>query len=360
MQQMQRAEMELWKADEELTDLYENAPCGYHSCDAEGVVIRMNETELGWLGYSRAEIVGKVRLSALVSERFRADYESAFAKLKATGAPINIESELTRKNASTLPVQVSAVGVTDARGMFLKSKASVFDITKRKQVEHKARRYASQLQALSRRLVELQDHERRWLAGELHDRIAQNLTALNLNLAAAGCELSPQSGERVNARLEDCLRLVKETVESAFDLMTELRPAVLDDYGLVATLRWYGEQFARRTGIMVTVKGHDLVPRLAQAVETALFRIVQEACTNIARFAKARVATITVTTEPQGVRVEVADDGCGFDPDAVAWRGDHHAGGLLIMRERAEIAGGRLQIESAAGRGTRITVEIRS
>ena len=359
MQQMQRAEVESRESENELADLYDNAPCGYHSCDADGVVIRMNDTELGWLGYSRADIVGKVRFSALVSPRLRADYESAFGKLRATGAPIDIESKLTRKNGTALPVQMSATAVRDVTGKFLWSRASIVDITRRIQIERKVTRYASRLQALSRRLVEVQDHERRWLAGELHDRIGQNLTALNLNLNTVKCGLSSQQGEVVGARIEDCLRLVKETVETTYDLTAELRPAVLDDYGLVATLRWYGEQFTRRTGIVAVVKGDDPVPRLAQTAEIMLFRIVQEACTNIAKFAKVRLATITVATEPESVRVEIADDGCGFDSNADVWPGDQHAWGLLIMRERAEIAGGRLRIDSAPGRGTRITVEIR-
>jgi PAS domain S-box-containing protein len=360
MQQLRLAEANLRETEDELADLYDNAPCGYHSCDADGLVIRMNETELRWLGYSRAEIVGKVCLSALVCARSRADYESAFAKLRATGTEIDIESELTRKDASPLPVHMSAMAITDAAGKFLKSRASVVDITKRKLVEEKAARYASQLKALSRRLVQVQDHERRWLAGELHDRIGQNLTALNLNLNTVKCGLSSQSGERIGARVEDCLRLVKETVECTFDLMAELRPAVLDDYGLVAMLRWYGEQFTRRTGIVAAVSGDDPVPRLTQVVETTLFRIAQEACTNIAKHAKASVIRMTVATEANCVRLEIVDDGCGFDPDAVVWRGNHHHGwGLLIMRERAEIAGGRLDIGSTVGGGTRIAVEIR-
>ncbi len=356
---MQRAARESREAEDELTDLYENAPCGYHSCDAEGVVIRMNETELRWLGYSRAEIVGKVRLSALVSEQFRSEYESAFAELKLSGTPIDIDSELSGRNRTALPVHVSAVAVTDTRGRFVNSRASVFDITNRKQAEQKAGHYASQLQALSRRLVEVQDHERRWLAGELHDRVCQNLAALDLHLNTVRCGLSLQSSEGVSTRIEDCLRLVKETVESTFDLVGELRPAVLDDYGLSATLRWYSEQFTRRTGIVAVVKGDDPVPRLGQGVETALFRIVQEACTNISKYAKARAATITVAAEPERVRVEIADDGCGFDPDLAVRHENHNGCGLLIMRQRAEIAGGRLLIQSAAGRGTRITVEIR-
>ena len=216
-----------------------------------------------------------------------------------------------------------------------------------------------ELQALSRRLVEVQDHERRWLAGELHDRIGQNLTALDLNLNTVKGGLSPDCGARVGARVDDCLRILKETVECTFDLMAELRPAVLDDYGLVATLRWYGEQFTRRTGIRAVVSGNDPVPRLAQVVETALFRIAQEACTNIAKYARASVATITLAAEPDRARLEIADDGCGFEPDAVVWRGSHPGWGLLIMRERAQMAGGRLDIQSTVGGGARITVDIR-
>jgi PAS domain S-box-containing protein len=358
MQRIRRASVERQRTEDELRDLYDNAPCGYHSCDADGVVTHMNNTELGWLGYTRAEILGRVRLSALVSAGMRADYESAFAKLKSTGAPIDIESELTRKDATALPVHMRAVAATDSAGRF-HSRASIVDITKRRCIETEARHYASQLKALSGRLMAIQDHERRWLADELHDRISQNLAALNLNLSTALGGLSPQSDERVRARIEDCLSLVKDAVETTFDLMADLRPAVLDDYGLVATLRWYGEQFTRRTGIVAEVQGHNPVPRLALAVETTLFRIVQEACTNIARHAHACRATIAVANGPGYVRLEVADDGRGFDRDAVVSEGGDHSWGMLIMRERAEIAGGSLRIDSAPGRGTRIIVEIR-
>ena len=100
MQRMQLAEGGLREAEDKLAHLYDNALCGYHSRDADGVVTRMNDIELGWLGYSRADIVGKVRFSALVPTRLRAGCESALAKLKARGAPIDIESRLTRKNGT--------------------------------------------------------------------------------------------------------------------------------------------------------------------------------------------------------------------------------------------------------------------
>lgn len=358
VQQMQPAETQWRESQDKPAREYDNALCGYHSCDADGVVTRINDTALEWLGCSRADIVGKVRFPALVSARFRAGCASAFARLKASGAPVDIETRLLRRNGAAMHVHVSAVAVTDGRGAFLGSRARVVDITRRKEAERKAARHTLQLQALSRRLVEVQDHERRRLARELHDRIGQNLTALNLNLSTVKSGLPPQSGDGVGARMDDCMRLVRETVETTGDLMTELRPAVLDDYGLVAALRWYGEQFARRTGIATAIQADDAVPRLTQSVETMLFRIVQEACSNIARFAGARAATITVAGGPESIRVEIADDGCGFDSNAVVRRAGHPAWGLLVMRERARIAGGRLRVDSAAGLGTRITVEL--
>jgi PAS domain S-box-containing protein len=344
--------------ESDLTDLYENAPCGYHSLDAQGVVVRMNATELAWLGYRRDEIVGRVKLSALVSPACRRHFEAAFEALKVAGSKSEVESELARKDGSILPVQLNAVAIVDRRGRFVQTHASVTDITDRRRVEQQARRYALELQALSRRLVEAQDHERRRLADELHDRIGQNLTALNLNLTTIRHGLSPGSAERIGARVEDCLRLVEATVERTFDLMAELRPAVLDDYGLTATLRWYGEQLSRHTGLEVRVTGSDPVPRLPQAVETTLFRIAQEACINSAKYAKAKSIAIEVASVPGRVLLQIADDGRGFDPDRIALHRTRHGWGLLIMRERARSAGGWLAIDSAIGNGTCIRVEI--
>lgn len=358
MRQRIWAQLELSETENELTQLYEHAPCGYHSLDAEGIVIRMNETELDWLGRSGHEVVGKARLADLISPACRREFNAAFASVKDSGAKSDIESELVRKNGTLLPVHVSAVAVRDRDGRFLRSRASVFDITARKEAEQKARHYALQLQALSRRLVEVQDHERRWLAGELHDRIGQNLTALNINLNTIKCGLSSPSRERIGARLEDCLHLVDATVDSTFDLMTELRPAILDDYGLVASLQWYGEQFTKRTGVVAVVSGKEPDPRLTQMVETTLFRIAQEACTNVAKYAKAREVIIALQTRPERIRLDIADDGCGFDPDGTADFGTRSGWGLLIMRERAESVGGHLRIQSRAGQGARITVEI--
>jgi signal transduction histidine kinase len=213
---------------------------------------------------------------------------------------------------------------------------------------------------VSRRLVEVQETERRALANELHDLVGQKLTALNINLNIMKIESAPSRTAQIGARLEDSLKLVEETIESIRDVMAELRPAVLDDYGLTPVLRWYAERFVKRTGVATTVIEQGESRRLPAAAEEALFRIAQEALANVAKYARAEHATVTLGITPQASCLTIADDGCGFDPSACQQPARDHGWGLMIMRERAAAVGAGLSIESAPGRGTRIIATLRN
>ncbi len=216
-----------------------------------------------------------------------------------------------------------------------------------------------QLRALTARLSELQEAERQHLARELHDRVGQNLTALGINLNIVRSQLSPEAHGAAIARIDHSLQLVAETVERIRDVMAELRPPVLDDYGLLAALRWHGERFAHYAGLTVYVEGEECTPRLPLAVELALFRIVQEALTNIARHARAEQVTITLSTPDDRAQLTIADDGIGFDLLEQRRSTDRPKWGLMTMRERVEAVDGRLQIDSSPGHGTRILVTVR-
>jgi signal transduction histidine kinase len=211
----------------------------------------------------------------------------------------------------------------------------------------------------SRRLVEVQETERRDLANELHDLVGQKLTALNINLNIVKMESAASTSAQVGARLDDSLKLVEETIESIRDVMMTLRPAVLDDYGLPAVLRWYVEQFIRRTGVPTTVFEQGSPGRLPLVAEETLFRIAQEALGNAAKYARAAKVTVTLDTEPEVTRLTIADDGCGFDPLACEPPAKGHGWGLMIMRERAATIGAQLTVESAPGHGTRVIVTVR-
>jgi signal transduction histidine kinase len=163
--------------------------------------------------------------------------------------------------------------------------------------------------------------------------------------------------DKLHARLEDSAALVEQTTGRIRNVMADLRPPVLDDYGLLAALRWHSERFAARTGIGVTVLGEDIAPRLCPAAENTLFRIVQEALTNVSKHAQAVQVTVTVEADDAAVRIVVADDGVGFDPRQLAASGERKGWGLLTMTERAEAMGGKLEVGSAPGCGARVAVE---
>lgn len=215
-----------------------------------------------------------------------------------------------------------------------------------------------QLRALALQLAEAEEAERQWLARELHDQVGQNLAALGINLNIVRSQLQDEIVGVVRAQLDDSLVLLEQTTEWIRDLMVDLRPPVLDDYGLVAALRWYGEQWASRADVAVTVEGREPDPRLAPAAEVALFRIAQEALTNVAKHARAAVVGLRVEVEGKTVRLMVADDGVGFDPARLGKPDERRGLGLLIMSERAEAVGGQCHIESRPGSGTRVVVEV--
>jgi signal transduction histidine kinase len=216
----------------------------------------------------------------------------------------------------------------------------------------------ARLRALSARVAEAEESERRRLARELHDQVGQNLTVLGINLNIVRAQMSQEATDQAGSRLEDSIALVEETAERIRGVMSDLRPPLLDDYGLVAALHWYGAQFASRTEISVTVRGDEPRPRLSARVENALFRIVQEALNNVAKHAEAGHVTVDVGAQNGTVCLTVTDDGIGFDAVRLADSGRHQGWGLVTMAERAEEVGGLFRIESRPGHGTRVIAEV--
>jgi signal transduction histidine kinase len=194
--------------------------------------------------------------------------------------------------------------------------------------------------------VLLEEAERRHIAKELHDEVGQSLTALKLRL-----QVAEPSEQVVQAR-----GLVDELLQRVSNLSLDLRPAMLDDLGLVPALVWLCERYTAQTSVQVELMHSNVDQRMSPVVETAAFRIVQEALTNVARHAGVARATVRVWRDERGVGVQVSDDGKGFDADAALAAG--RSTGLSGMRERAAALGGTLAIESAPGGGTRLQAEL--
>jgi signal transduction histidine kinase len=218
-----------------------------------------------------------------------------------------------------------------------------------RQSEEQARNYAERLKAVSRRLFEIQESERTLLATELHDRVGQNLSAIGMNISIIAAAAERSGNDDLVRRAEDSTLLIEETADSMRNVMGELRPQAIDEYGLLPPLRAFAARFASRTGVKVTLEGTDPDRRLPHAVEVAMFRIVQEALSNILKHAKATQVTISFEYGDASAAMNIVDDGVGFDARRLEAQRPEGHWGLLIMRERAEACGATLSIESKPG-----------
>jgi PAS domain S-box-containing protein len=259
----------------------------------------------------------------------------------------SMDERIVRPDGSVRHLRSHGEVVRDEHGRALKMVGACMDVTEQKMAE-------AALRALTRRLVQAEEAERRRIARELHDRVGQNLSALNINLDILLGRLA--EGE-LRRRLEDSLKLVDATLQSIENVMADLRPALLDEYGLAAAIEWYGREYAERTGIQVEVTAVQADVAAAQGAaglpgdaSVALFRIAQEALNNAAKHSAAKRITVELEERGGELVLSISDDGKGFDP-ANAPRGRW---GMTTMRERAEAAGGRLTVDSVPGKGTTV------
>ena len=210
----------------------------------------------------------------------------------------------------------------------------------------------SRQQALTRRLVDVQEDERRNLARELHDQIGQMLTGLQFSLSA----LLPQAANEQKEKIKSIQKMVSNLIAQTREISINLRPSMLDDTGLILTLIWHFDRYTSQTDIEVKFQHYNILDkRFKPEIETAIYRIVQEALTNVARHAKADVVEVMIKLEGQLITVEISEQGQGFDLDQVDISAHM---GLNSMRERAYVVGGLLDIHAAPGSGTRIHAEI--
>lgn len=210
---------------------------------------------------------------------------------------------------------------------------------------------------LAGKLAEVEEQERSRLAGELHDKVGQNLTALNIHLSILRMKIPSGIFPDLFERIGDMQHLVDETMLLIRDVMADLRPQVLDEYGLTAALRWLAEQFQNRTGINCEIECPSLPKRLPGQIENAFFRIAQAAIDNTARHAGASMVNITLEVKDE-IELVIADNGKGFDLTALKGNLSQPSWGLGIMYERALAVGAHLDVFSRPGEGTRVRVSI--
>ena len=225
------------------------------------------------------------------------------------------------------------------------------------QLLEQSNRLQEQLRQLSRQVLLTQEEERREISRELHDVIAQTLTGINIRLAALKKEAAFNT-KGLDRNITRTQRLVEKSVSIVHQFARELRPAALDDLGLIPALHSFVKIFSRRTRIHVHLKVFAGVEQLDINKRTILYRVAQEALTNVARHAQASRVEVNIQKLPEGIRMEIKDDGISFKVERVLYGNGGKRLGLLGMRERLEMVGGHFDVESAPGKGTTITAQI--
>ncbi|HSK65126.1 MAG TPA: PAS domain S-box protein [Pyrinomonadaceae bacterium] len=338
-------EKALSDSEERYRELFENSKDAIYVHDMSGQYTSVNREAERLSGYARDELIGK-HFSCLVTPQYaRHVREQLCRKLEASGES-TYELELTTKQGRRIPVEISSRLIVE-NGLPVGVQGCMRDISERKRAQEASRTY-------SRRLIEAPEAERRRISLELHDQVGQILTAVKMNLHA----LRKTCGASDIATLiEENLNVLDEAVDQVRDLSVDLRPLLLDDFGLVVAVRWYLDRQAKKSGVAVELVSLSLNEdhRFPADLETACFRIVQEAVTNIIRHAHAARISIRLERTGSDLMLVIGDDGVGFDVKAMRMgAGGTATLGLRGMEERAQAVGGSLTIDSAPRLGTQV------
>ncbi len=339
-------------AERKYRQIFENSSEGIFQSTPEGFYLTANPALAHMHGFdspdelicSCRDISREIYVDPARREKFK-------RLLEGRGVVQGFEHETFRKDGSKIWISVNARAVRDDTGRVLYYEGTAQDITERKKAQEASRTY-------SRRLLEAQEAERRRISRELHDQVGQILTAVKMNLHVLQQKCSTPE---MLTSIRDNIHVIDEAVDQVRDLSVDLRPLVLDDFGLVVALRWYLDRQSKHCGIPASFVTRTLSEddRFASELETACFRIVQEAVTNVVRHARASHVSVMLERSGSDLILLVVDDGDGFD---VKLRRSGTAAtatlGLRGMEERVQAVGGTISIESAPTLGTEICARL--
>jgi PAS domain S-box-containing protein len=351
------ADLELRRSEGRLRGILDSAMDSIITVDKNQRVVLFNDAAEAMFGWRRDEAMGTA-LDNFIPERFRhvhAAHVERFGETRTAarrmGGSLRIVTGL-RRNGDEFPIDASISQIEDSGKRFYT--VILRDITARLASEEALRRSRDELQALGAAAHMTREQEKSRFARELHDELGQLLTMLQMDVAWCK-EALPYGNEALDTRLDRMEQLLKSTIAATRRIAADLRPLMLDDLGLVPSLEWLVENFSQRTGIACTLSVGEDELALPKAHASAIFRIVQESLTNIAKHAEASHAEIALERDEDELVVRVADDGVGFSPQAPRKPGSL---GLFGLRERASLMGGEASIISAPGEGTSIVVRL--
>jgi PAS domain S-box-containing protein len=395
--QLLEARNEVEAALSRYTDLYDFAPAGYFSIDEDGLILEVNLPGAAMVGVERSRLVHR-KLERFLDPTSLPAYRALLTRVFERPQKQTCEVSLRGMDGAAVWTDFQAASADSLRGRRRWCRVAVTDISAVKRAEEaqaradaladrnralsleiaerqkaekalkasekrqirllgESRSLAKQLRQLSHGVLHAQEEERKRISRELHDVVAQSVLAINIHVEMLGREAAGTSAA-LRKRTAQTKRLLDELVEVVHRFSRELRPTMLDDLGLGPALQSFTKDFGRRTGVDVRLKYVDAAERLTNDRRTALYRVAQEALSNVAKHAHASRVDMIIREESGDVVMEIADDGKAFDVERARVVKRHRRLGLLGMKERVEMVDGRFSITSAPGKGTRVRARV--
>jgi two-component system sensor kinase len=355
-QERLRAQELLERSEARLRGIVDSAMDAIITVDESQHVVLFNAAAEKMFDCQRVAAIG-APLSRFIPKRFRDAHVEHVAQFGRTGttsrrmAGMRVVTGL-RRNGAEFPIDASISQLAEGGQKFFT--VILRDVTERARADEALRESKEELQALASAAHQAREQEQSRIARGLHDELGQSLTALKMLVASLRENVVPRDGVEAQ-KLDKMDAVLDRTVAATRRIVAALRPLILDDLGLVPAIEWLAEDFTQRNGIPCSLAIDDPELEVTGRHATAIFRIVQEALTNVARHAKAHQVEVSIAKDDSEVAIRVRDDGVGFATDAPREPGSH---GLLGMRERAYLLGGTIEVHSAPGRGTAIEVRL--
>ena len=347
-----KAEEVAKESEEFSSSLISNSPNAILVIDPDSSVRYVSPAFEALTGFSAAEVIGARAPYPWWTEETPHKTAEDIREIIRQGGR-RLEEPFQKKNGERLWAEVNGTPVL-RDGELRYYLANWVDVTDRKRAEEELETSRQELRELAAHIESVREEERTGIARELHDEIGQALTAIKIDLSWLRREL-PEDQAPLLERTRAVLRVADSAIKSVRRISSDLRPGILDDLGLTAAIQWYAGEFEQRTGVKCEVSVEREVIVLEQDRSTAVFRILQEALTNVARHAGATRVEVSLSERNGRLVLEIADDGKGISARQFSNR---KAFGLMGMRERAAFLGGELQISGEPGQGTRVTLSI--
>lgn len=348
---LRQIELTLSHSEEKHRSILQSMEEGYYELDLEGKITFCNDAMCRITGFRRSELVGRDPRTIMEQPDATLLYETIQQVLRTGEPALSLEWELVRRDGERRHVEVSVSLIRQANGLAEGFRGIARDVTQRKQADTKLLAYQRRLRSLAGELTQAEERERRRIAIDLHDGVGQYLAACKLRLSSMLDKQhnpDPETGRQV-------MKLLEQAIQDTRSLTARLSPRILHELGLEAALEWLAQNCRERFGLECSFEHDDRERLLDDDLRITVFRAASELLLNTAKHARARRAWVSLGQEGFFLRLVVADDGVGFDyPEVLDRR--RRGLGLFSLRERLELIGGRLEIESSQGEGTRATL----